>query len=303
MVIGHKKQIESLNNSLGREKVSQAYIFSGPERLGKFLIAKIFAWSLIEGKTDLVDGFIKAQSKDNVDLEILNPEIIEKKGVTKIKDIDVDRVREAQKNLALFPASGKKRVLIINDAHRLNISAQNALLKALEEPNSSSVIIMITHREGKILKTIKSRCQRINFNLVPFDEIRNFFDGKIDGSTLDKVTIFSMGKPGEAKIMIENVELITEKEEAFKELKSLSQMSISKKFDLAQEFSKNIGKTISRMEFWIWMMRFYSYRNISNKDSLETNYKAIGLIEDALTKIKKTGLNNRLILENLFLNL
>lgn len=303
MLIGHSRQLKFLNDLILNKKISQSYIFSGPQGVGKFLVARMFAWSLIEGNSSITDNFQKSQSKENINLDILSPEVIEKKGIVKIKDIDIAKIREAQKNLSLFPMNGKKRVLIIDDAHRLSIAAQNSLLKTLEEPNSSSVIILITHRETKILNTIKSRCQRINFNLVPFEEIREGLRREINGEKLEKITIFSMGKPGEARKILQNQELVLEKENIFREISALSQMSISQKFDLAQEFSKNIPKTISKLEFWIWMIRLQSYKNIKDQKTLNINYSIIKLIEATLNKLKNKSFNSRLILENLFLSL
>jgi len=303
MFVGHKKQLKSLEDSLDKNKLSQAYIFSGPESVGKFLLAKMFGVSLINGESKIIDNFDNSQAKQDIDMEILSPQVIEKKGIIKVKDIDVDGIREAQKKLAMFPSIGKRRVLIINDAHRLTISSQNALLKSLEEPNSSSIIILVTHKEGRILKTIKSRCQRLNFNLVSFDEIKHGFKDEINTETLERVTIFSMGKPGEVRRILEDKNLINQRELLLKELNSIFNMGINEKFDLAQDLSKNIQQTIEKLEFWIWIIRVQSYKNIRNTELLLKNYAIIKKIEEVLNKIKNPSFNGRLILENLFLSL
>lgn len=303
MFVGHKNQIKFLRDALNDQSTSQAYIFSGPESVGKFLLAKMFALGLMKGEFDIEGNFNFFQEEQVLNMDILAPEAIEKKGVIKFRDIDVDRIREAQKKLALFPSEGNKRVLIINDAHRLTIASQNALLKSLEEPNSSSVIILVTHKEGKVLKTIKSRCQRINFNLVSFDEIKIGFGKEIDPENLEKITIFSMGKPGEVRKILENKDLIGQREMLLREFNALSQMGINDKFNLAQDLSKNIKLAIEKLEFWIWIIRVQSYGNIRDNEMLLKNYTVIKKIEEVLNKIKNPSFNNRLILENLFLNL
>lgn len=303
MFIGHKKQVKFLKDSIGAGKFFQAYIFSGPERVGKFSLAKMFAEALIENNPNFLDDFRFESENKNQDIEILAPETIEKKGVIKTREIDVERVREAQKNLALFPAMGSYRALIINDAHRLTISSQNALLKTLEEPSSSAIIILVTHEEGKILKTIKSRCQKINFNLVSLEEIKNGFQDMEASEVLEKITIFSMGKPGEVKKMIEKKERLDEKEQAVKNLSDLRAMSVSEKFDLAQDYSKNIIKAREYLEFWVWILRLQIFKNLQNKISMEKNYQSIDKIRESLVKIKNPSFNARLVLENLFLNL
>jgi len=301
MLIGHKKQIKFLEDSIRAGKISQAYLFSGPEGVGKFALAKIFAQSQIQGRDDFKYDENFSENK-NLDLEILFPEVIEKKGLIKIRDIDVDRVRDAQKKLALFPSIGKKRFLIINDAHRLTIAGQNTLLKNLEEPNSSSVIILVTHREGAILKTIKSRCQKINFNLVSLDEIKEGFKDKITSDLLEKMIIFSMGKPGEMNKFLEDQGLLLQRELFLKDLNMLQRMNVTEKFDLAQKYAKNTGEAIKKLEFWIWMIRVQTYKNLGNKEVLKNNFRIIEKIEEVLIKVKNPSLNSRLIFENLFLN-
>lgn len=303
MFIGHQKQIKFLQDSIEAGKIFQAYIFSGPEEVGKFSLAKMFAQSLVKNNSDLLDNFKSDNENKNLDIEILSPEIIEKKGVIKTKEIDVEGVRNAQKNLALFPAVGKYRILIINDAHRLTISSQNALLKTLEEPSSSAIIILVTHEEGKILKTIKSRCQKINFNLVSLEEIKNGFKSEVSSDIMEKITIFSMGKPGEAQKMIGNRDGLKEKEMAVRDLGNLRTMAVFEKFDLAQNYSKNIMETRERLEFWVWILRLQIFKNLQNKLSIEKNYQSIDKIREALIKIKNPSFNARLILENLFLSL
>jgi len=302
MFVGHKKQLKFLEDAARSGKVAQVYLFSGPEKVGKFTLAQMFVKSQIDLKSKNLEEYY-SDTKTRIDLEILAPEIVEKKGIKKIKDIEVEKVREAQKRLALFPSEGKKRALIINDAHRLTISSQNALLKNLEEPNNSSMIILVTHNENKILKTIKSRCQKINFNLVALEEIRNGFAGKISQPILEKAVFFSMGKPGEAAQYMNEQELLDTREKYLKDLNLLSAMSVAEKFDLAQEYSKDVNKIKEVLEFWIWIMRAQAYKNIRNENSLIKSYRIIEKMEAVLEKIKNGRFNNRLILENLFLSL
>lgn len=303
MFIGHKKQLKFLTDMLLADKISQAYLFSGPESIGKFFLARAFALALVKKDAKLLsERMVNAENK-NQDIEIISPEIIEKKGVIKTKDIDVEKIRIAQRNLALFPAVGSYRVLIINDAHRLTGTAQNALLKTLEEPNNASIIILVTSEDGKILKTVKSRCQKINFNLVALEDIKEGFKNELNNALLEKVAIFSMGKPGEAKKIIQDPLKIEEQEQTMKELASLRSMTIGEKFDLAEVYSKNLNQTKRRLEFWIWMIRVQAYRNLKEINKIENNYTIIDKIDVALKKMKNPSFNSRLILENLFLNL
>ena len=303
MFIGHKKQVNFLKDLIRVGKISQSYIFSGPENVGKLYLAKIFSEALIKNDLTILDNSEIDKENKNQNVEILVPEVIVKKGITKTREIDVEKVRDSLKNLALFPDKGKYRILIINDANRLTTASQNALLKNLEEPNSSSIIILVTNQDGKILKTIKSRCQKINFNLVALEEIKNGFREKLSADLLEKTTIFSMGKPGEFQKMIDNKDWMEKKENSISDLNSLKEMPVFKKFELAQEYSKNIMETRRNLEFWVWMLRIYIFRNLNDAKNIEKRYQMINKINEVLSKIGNPSFNVRLILENLFLNL
>lgn len=302
MIIGHKKQIKFLEDVLKSENTSQAYLFIGPEGVGKFSIAKLFADSLSKGLKK-IDQKKLTDTLKNPDVDILEPETVEKKGVTKIKNIEVESVRNSQKNLSLYPLNGEFRVLIINNAHGMNIASQNSILKTLEEPNATSIIILVTHEEGAILDTIKSRCQSVNFNLVSLDDIREGFRGKIDEKIIEKITIFSIGRPGEVERIINNKESLKERDLFIKDLGALVNMNLVERLDLAERYSKNIPKTTKILEFWIWFLRVQTFRNLKDDSKTRRYYKLIKKIDRVLEKLKNPSLNGRLILENLFLEI
>jgi DNA polymerase-3 subunit delta' len=84
--------------------------------------------------------------------------------------IKVDQVREAIERTAYRPFEGRRRVVILDDADVINVEAQNALLKTLEEPPPASVFVLVTSRPDVLLPTVRSRCQRLRFGrLAPAD--------------------------------------------------------------------------------------------------------------------------------------
>ena len=87
------------------------------------------------------------------------------------KDISVDQVREVERAAALAPFEGRTRVVIIDPADAMSIGAQNAFLKTLEEPPPNTAFVLIATREDRLLETVRSRCRRIEFTLVPLGEI------------------------------------------------------------------------------------------------------------------------------------
>lgn len=297
MFIGNTQALKLLNNSLKNGKISQAYLFSGPKSVGKFTLARFFAESIISGKNALGSDNISL-SGNNFDILVIEPEIEEKRGIKKEKDIKIEKIREAQKKLALYPYSGKKKVLILNNAHRMTISSQNALLKNLEEPNETSVIILVTHNDSEILPTIKSRCQKINFSLASGEEIRKMLGNKKE---MNELVFFSMGRPGLAfRLMEDRNELENQKKE-LDCLKKFSDMGINERFKLAEKLSSDTAQALKKFEFWIWVIRLEAMKKIIGEGFF--SFKTINKIEKSLETIKNTNANARLSIENLFLEI
>ncbi|RMD50765.1 hypothetical protein D6827_03385 [Candidatus Parcubacteria bacterium] len=86
--------------------------------------------------------------------------------------ITVDDIRKLLAKMSLKSASGNYKIIIIDNANRLNLSSQNVLLKTLEEPKGKAIIILVASGGETLLPTIISRCVKINFNLVPYKEMK-----------------------------------------------------------------------------------------------------------------------------------
>ena len=166
--IGNSQVVSELNNIVSSGMIGHAYMFFGPDGVGKFILAKKFAEEI----------------EASLDVTIIEPE----NGLIK-----VDVIRALSENIMLKPTVSNRRVFIINNADAMNESAQNALLKILEEPPSYAVIILITSNKEKILMTIKSRCTIINFKKLTNDELQSIFpEEKITKEMFD----FSNGSAG-----------------------------------------------------------------------------------------------------------
>jgi DNA polymerase-3 subunit delta' len=290
--IGNKKTFDLLSKGLKNSLLNHAYIFSGPEHIGKFTLAKIFALSAISSSE--IGKNINSFDKDALlDLIVITPETAEKKGIFKQRDISIESIRDAKQSLSLFPYHGKYKIMIVDDAHKLNIPAQNALLKILEEPNPTTIIILVTPEIDSILPTVQSRCQSINFGLVSDEEMLEFFPK-------DLVSL-SAGRPGLAKIMEENKEERVFRSEALEDLNKITSGSLNNKLALAEEFSKDISKTSDKLNFWLWEMR---KKALSSDDSERKQiYFNMEKIQESLNTMKRTNASARLILETLFLGM
>ena len=296
--IGNKKAVEILSKSISNAAFNHAYLFSGPERVGKFILAKKFALAAISGESlDLdVDSFNKDAM---LDLVVVEPEIKEKNSISKQRDIPIELIRDSKQSLSLYPYHGKYKILIINDAHRMTNASQNAMLKVLEEPNQTTIIILVTHEIDRILPTILSRLQVVNFGLVTDDEMR---DGFAENFSFQNDCIkLSIGRPGLAKFLNENIEEKNFRIDALSEFEKIKKGTLNEKFKLAEQLSKDSMKTLDKLNIWIWELRKF----ITSVDAIESSRALIGIekIQKSMNILKRSNANSRLILETLFMDL
>lgn len=294
MVVGHEAIQERLERSIGREKVAHAYLFYGPENVGKYTLAKEFACQII-GKT----GFPGREIHDPVDLLILEPEREEEKGVVKEKDISVEAVRESLHQLALAPYVGEYRVLLIDQAHRLTESAQNALLKTLEEPPQHAVLVLVTHRFGVLLPTLISRCQREAFQLVSQENMRRFIREKGFALGKNDAWLLEMGRPGLVEVVVNNDNSSVAWKTYLESLLTLSVSPLRDRLGLAEVLASNPYESIRLLEWWQGILHAQALQG--NDEDVHQWFSAVEDLEEALRMLRKAPGGTRLVLENLFI--
>lgn len=167
-VVGQEVVVKILKNSILNNKISHAYIFSGPRGTGKTSIAKIFSKAI--NCLNTTDGDLCNNCENclqNIDEEI---DIIE---IDAASNNGVDEIREIRNNVKLMPVHLKYKVYIIDEVHMLSTSAFNALLKTLEEPPKHVIFILATTEFNKIPATVISRCQKFDFKKITNKQIED----------------------------------------------------------------------------------------------------------------------------------
>ncbi len=159
-VVGQDRTIELLKDSVINDKISHAYIFTGPRGTGKTSTAKIFAKTI--NCLNSKDGEPCNECENCKNFQ-QSSDIYE---IDAASNNGVDQVREIIDNIKLTPASSKYKVYIIDEVHMLSDSAFNALLLTLEEPPSHVVFILATTDIEEVPITVLSRCQRLDFQKI-----------------------------------------------------------------------------------------------------------------------------------------
>lgn len=178
-IIGHEKIVENLKNITASGKAGHAYIFSGPEGVGKKLTAKAFASALLcSNFTDESCGECKncrlSFGNAHPDFKIIDYSI-DKDGKTK-SSIPVDAMREFKNEVYLKPFLSERKIYILDSCEKLTVEAQNALLKVFEEPPSYITVILICNNLSKLLSTIISRAVLVKFSYLSAENIEIFLE-------------------------------------------------------------------------------------------------------------------------------
>ena len=291
-IIGHRVIQERLDRLAGEQSHPQSFLFVGPESVGKRLVALRFAWTLL-GRGGEFDSR-KEEDFMHPDIALLAPERVTEKGKTREKNIPVEAVRENIGFLSRYPLVGKKRIFIIDDAHRLSHGAQNALLKTLEEPNETSVLILVTHDAAALLDTVHSRLQRVLFSPVTEEEMAEL--GPLDHA--DRF-LLSFGRPGIVVKALRDTEGFSTMKTLLRRLVNVRELSVSERLRLAEDLARESASVSGLLEWLAFSARKRAYEE--GHDRVREVYRFLEDIVKVQRVLRGTQANARLQLEKLFL--
>ena len=222
-VVGQEVVVDILKNSILNNKVSHAYLFTGPRGTGKTSIAKILAHAV---NCLNFNGDICGECEVCKNLEINDSDIIE---IDAASNNGVDEIRTLRDNVKLLPSFCKYKIYIIDEVHMLSTGAFNALLKTLEEPPSHVIFILATTEPNKIPLTILSRCQRFDFNKISNEKLVSRLlyiatqeEKNIDKSILEYIAEISDGGLRDAINLLDQVISLPQESVTLEEIDRLS---------------------------------------------------------------------------------
>lgn len=254
-IIGQEHIKEHLQSSLRANKISHAYMISGEVSSGKEFIANIFAAALQceEPKEDGSPCFECHSCKQAISKN--HPDIITV-GHLKPNTISVEDIREQIVNdIGIKPYNGKYKIYIVNEAEKMTVQAQNALLKSLEEPPEYVVMMLLTTNMQMMLSTITSRCVLLNMRPVDDSIVRQYLmkEVKIPDYQADICVAFARGNIGKAKKLATSDDFDNLREEAIRILKNIKRMDTSDMMDALKKLSEyklSIDDFLDIMTVW-----------------------------------------------------
>lgn len=320
-ILGHEQIIEHLQNAIKTDKVSHAYILDGPDMSGKKMIADAFSMTLEcekKGTEPCMEchSCKQALGKNQPDIIYLQHE--------KPNTISVDDIRSQINNdIGVKPYSSPYKVYIVDEAEKMNVQAQNALLKTIEEPPTYAVILLLTNNAEIFLPTILSRCVRLSLKAVPDEKIKAYLmeNYEVPDYKADVCVAFAQGNVGKAIELAESEDFNEIKNSALQLIKRLDDIELYEMTEAVKQISNyklQINDYFDLIMIWYRDVLLYKATADVNKlifkeevyeikkEASRSSYGGIENILEALEKAKirlNANVNFDLVIELLLLTI
>src|SRR5216684_3887342 len=289
-IVGHEHAINGLRRAILCERVRHAYLFSGPEHIGKALLARRFAQTLL--CTGGPDPKAAPQNPCNACLscrKVMHNNHPDVHYIARPPDkqfILIDQVRALQSDSARKTLEGRRNVFIIQGMHEMNVQAANCLLKTLEEPEPDVVLLLTAPDPGQLLPTILSRVQQVPMHLLTTTQIKTALEQRwqVEPDEAALIAALAAGRIGWAVQAVEDEDMLTERQAQLETLAKLPAAGRVQRFEVAQRLSADSDKVRGILELWLlwWRDMLLAANNCLD---LIVNVDMRGLIQKQAAKI------------------
>lgn len=240
-IIGHKQVVTQLCLMQQEDRIPHAMLFCGTDGVGKSLVAEALAAAILchAPVHNQACGHCKAcqalAASTHPDFFQIQPES-ETKAAPAIR---IEAVRKLQEEIARIPLLSERRVVIMQEADKMNEAAANCLLKTIEEPSGQIVFILLTSRPSALLDTIISRCMRVEFGILQPDElVKILYQQGIEEPLAGKLASIADGSVSKALAM-QDEELLNLQTQAFDLASAAGTLGVEQLLQLAKEMSSH----------------------------------------------------------------
>lgn len=320
-VLGHEEVIKHLKNAAAMDKVSHSYIFAGEKGSGKKLLAKLFAMTLqCEAHGDepclQCSSCKKAMNRNHPDIIYINHE--------KTNSIGIEDIREKLiSDVSIKPYTGPYKIYIVDEAEKMTMQAQNALLKTIEEPPAYAVILLLVNNGSTLLPTIASRCVTLNLKPVRDEVIKKYLmeELHVPDYQAEVSVAFAQGNVGKAKQIAAAEDFTEMMDAAFRILKRGQDMEVYEMVDAIKLLSEQkhtiyeyldlylvwfrdvlMFKATRQIDGLVFRQEYNDIKSRADKSSYEGLEKIIQAIETAKARLQ-ANVNFDLTMELLFLTI
>lgn len=318
-IFGHQQALENLRAALAKGRLHHAYLFLGPEGVGKRTIALALARALHcpEANNDFCGQCVNCKrigDANHPDVRVIEP-------LAGKKEISIQQIRDVEKELNYQSFTGGRKVVIFDPATLMNLSSQNALLKTLEEPPANCLLILIAANGGALLPTLRSRCLKVTFGPLDRAAVADYLQKKkqVPAEAAQFLAALSMGSLG-AALKLNDSKLFEKRREWAALLGALNKGDYRGASEAAEKLAGNKDEALKFLE---WAETFYrdvlvfaatqSSQEMINLDLLQQAEPLAGAakIDHWLALLEQTAgagariqrnLNRRMVIEDLLFN-
>jgi len=200
-ILGHERSLAALDGLLERGRLPHAMLFHGPEGVGKASVARLLGRALVchELGCAACDDCRLFDAGNHPDFVHVKLELRKDSKTEYRKQIIVEQIRQLSTLVGLAPRLGARRVFLIDPADKMNVEAQNALLKTLEEPPPHTVLILIAARPQVLATTVRSRCFALGFGPLRAEDLARLLESRgFDVQEARARAALAEGRPGKA---------------------------------------------------------------------------------------------------------
>ena len=320
-VIGQENVVSHLKSAIKLNKISHAYIVNGESGMGKKTIAKAFAMTLLcekKGESPCMECHSCKQimSKNHPDVKYVSHD--------KPATISVDDIRvQINNDIVIKPYSAEYKIYVVDEAQMMNIQAQNALLKTIEEPPSYGIVMLLVNNKDSFLQTILSRCVSLDLRPLSKNQIVSYLKAqeKLPEYQAEMAAVFSGGNLGRAIRLGTMSDFMELKTCVVRHLKSIGKSTVADVAACVKEigdYKNNINEYLDLVMAWYRdVLIFKASKNIDElifkeeilaieKKAVHISYNGIQEIFMAIEKVKtrlRSNVNFDLTIELLLLTI
>jgi DNA polymerase-3 subunit delta' len=256
-LIGHQWAVKSLQLHAASGNQKQAYLFTGPESVGRRTLAIRFAQAL--NCLHPMSAGIPCLSCTHCGQfeRMVHPDLTVVKSEPAGEALKVEQVRDFQYGLHLAPSSAAFRIALLVNFEKATESAANALLKTLEEPPENVIILITAESVERLLPTIVSRCEVIRLRPVPHEDmhvgIQNLWQVPREEANL--LSHLASGRPGYCYNLYQNPDLMILRRKWLDDMEKLLSSNRINRFTYADKLSKNRRQLFPLLNTWLGFRR------------------------------------------------